>query len=738
MSVQPLALQWSLQETANSALSVARGVMSAATSDNIQALALLACERFGATLAMCPETCDKTERLIVKAPMPVRVFIGAYIGYSAGDSAAQLVKSKAGVQFLALAAALVTTTGPFQGGLALEVMLENSATDKTLLPTSRQLKDLLAVLEHRLVASRFADTVVYCANLLSELPPDPKDRRNFWKTETYYPDPEGIAKLVDAFRQLNRIGDATSLRLKTTACTPWVIAFTNWCLGVFPTIQLDDGTAILEQPTSRVTVIASKDSEHCPGLEITIHRDLRSPADLITAKWHPELWTGMVSIAKYWQWLRQEYDFGLDLASRCLEEALPYALNQILGLLRTSSYGKFDPQLPLYEWQQLQLESSGSTIDEELLSLVANPFPTDTIVADMLRKFLGLSTRVVLRPLPPGTLLADLPVVALYIADLRKRCTCKDCAKVSKSNFKVCDARFLFDRLAFVVADLLSLSLFELPDNPLVHLEHHRGGNSNFKQAIYSIITTGVPEVCNIGLILKWTLKLIGHDIEVGTAVVGDQRKWVISSEKGQVAYPRLFETCNIPRRGYLTLSWAPGLLRYQKQIYPRGVSQPHTTAGRDPITLGSQSLQVDRPRHLLPAYKLAWLVAQRDGYLEISVTLRNETDQRTSGSNRPYTILQNIAQSLVLEACQHHPSTSLDRPDGFAAYTGPLSPQHHKYTLVGGSNISCVAVDGDAGLALLALSEYGAPFPMVVRGKACLQCALGVCRRSTFAVLIL
>jgi hypothetical protein len=356
----------------------------------------------------------------------------------------------------------------------------------------------------------------------------------------------------------------------------------------------------------------------------------------------------------------------------------------------------------------------------------------------MLRKFFGSSTQVVLRPLLPGTLLADLPVVALYIADLRKRCTCRECVNVSKLNFQICDAKSLFHRLAFVVADILSLSLFELPDNLLVHLQHHRGGDSNFKQAIYSIITTGVPEVCNIGLILKWTLTLIGHDVAVETAMPSDQRKWVISSGKGQVVYPRLFETCNIPRRGYLTLSWAPGLLRYQKQTYPRGVSQPNTEAGRDPITQGDQSLQVDRPRHLLPAYKLAWQVAQRDGYLEISVTLRNEADQRTSGSNRPYTILENIAQSLVLEACQHHPSTSLARPDGFAAFTGPLSPKHHKYNSSDGSNTSCVAVEGDAGLALLALSAFQAPFPMVVRGQACLRCALGVCRRSTFVVLIL
>ena len=145
------------------------------------------------------------ELLVIKVPMPVRIFIGAYIGYSAGDSAVQLVKSKAGVQFLALAAALATTTGPFQGSLALEVMLENFASGKTLLPTSRQLKDLLAVLEHRLVASRFADVVVYCRNLLSELPPDPEDGHNFWKVATYYPDLDGMAKLVDTFRQLNSV-----------------------------------------------------------------------------------------------------------------------------------------------------------------------------------------------------------------------------------------------------------------------------------------------------------------------------------------------------------------------------------------------------------------------------------------------------------------------------------------------------------------------------------------------------
>ena len=363
----------------------------------------------------------------------------------------------------------------------------------------------------------------------------------------------------------------------------------------------------------------------------------------------------------------------------------------------------------------------------------------------MLCKFLGLSTCAELRPLPAGTLLVDLPIVALYVADLKKTCTCDDCSKLSRRRYEICDVKFFFHRLAFIAADILSLSLFELPDNLLVHLNQNRHVESallvsgtKFQSAIYSIITTSAPVVCNISHILKWTLALIGHEVKEGLGEGVYQTKCVLSSEKGQVAYPRVFETHNITRRGYLTLSWAPGILRYQNQIYPKGVSQPSTSSGRDPITQGNETLQVDKPRSLLPTYKLAWLVAQRDGYLEVSASLRNEIDQRTSGNQSPYIILENIAESLVLEACQHSPSTPLHPPDGFSFYTGPLAPVHPNFNLVDGSNISCVAVEGNGGLALLSLSALPALFPAVVRGKACLQCALGVCRRSSFLVLIL
>jgi hypothetical protein len=43
--------QWQLNETADSAIAIAIGVLKAATSDNVQPVAIIAADAFGATLA---------------------------------------------------------------------------------------------------------------------------------------------------------------------------------------------------------------------------------------------------------------------------------------------------------------------------------------------------------------------------------------------------------------------------------------------------------------------------------------------------------------------------------------------------------------------------------------------------------------------------------------------------------------------------------------------------------------
>lgn len=141
-TVMALQAQWSLDATSNSVFSISRGLLQAATSDNVQPLAILACVKFGGTIAMCQETCRKIEGSVLPTPPPAFVhFIQGTVGYSRDDCATHLGKSMAGVQFLGLAAALVTTMGEFEAANALLLMMRGSAADKTLLPTTKQLRD---------------------------------------------------------------------------------------------------------------------------------------------------------------------------------------------------------------------------------------------------------------------------------------------------------------------------------------------------------------------------------------------------------------------------------------------------------------------------------------------------------------------------------------------------------------------------------------------------------------------
>ena len=142
-------------------ISVSRGVLEAATTDNVQVLAILACERFGATIAMCQGTILKIERSVISTTKPTFVgFLKTAIGFPVNDSIFFLGQSLAGQQFLALAAALVTIMGSFELANALRAMLVSSAADKTLIPTVTQLKDLLAALKPSCHQARFADEVV--------------------------------------------------------------------------------------------------------------------------------------------------------------------------------------------------------------------------------------------------------------------------------------------------------------------------------------------------------------------------------------------------------------------------------------------------------------------------------------------------------------------------------------------------------------------------------------------------
>jgi hypothetical protein len=168
--------QWQLNDTADSAIAIAKGVLKAATRDNVQPVAIIAADAFGATLAMCRETQMKVEQAARKNHTSYVVeFSKSSIGYAKDDCAIRLCSSSTGVRFLALAAALLCTAVTFTTSQALEPMIISSAGRGQILPTTTQLRDLLAALEHKLNRAGLAQNVLGWETFLTGHPELPDE-----------------------------------------------------------------------------------------------------------------------------------------------------------------------------------------------------------------------------------------------------------------------------------------------------------------------------------------------------------------------------------------------------------------------------------------------------------------------------------------------------------------------------------------------------------------------------------
>lgn len=759
MTHLPPTLTWSLDSTASTTISVLKDVIRAATSDNVQALALIACEKFGATLAMCPETNKKMEDLIIKVSGPKFVrFMSAHVGYSANDCATQLSRSLAGVQFLGLAATLVSCSSIFEGANALSAMLTASASDKTLLPTVRQLKDLLGVMEHRVNRSGFTDLWVGYQILVfgglstsyesRHYPPD-ETRINPYKLRDYmqYPDIDGISKLVEAFRELNRLGEATAITIRATSCAPWVMAFTRWCLGIPPSTYLPDGEALLDQPASRVTLFTSNNAE-AAAFEITIQRSIGSPAELLKSEVSPKKFSGMVTVECFGQMRCQEMSRKSSDTYRAMCQALPYALTQCCHLLRFS---------------QKPNESATRLDDAEVADGLGHwteyrtkAFPQEHVIGDILTRFLNSESQHHLKRLSEGHQISDLPLVQSHLRNLTETCACVECRLTREplnrgflgltreplnrgflDPSRCCKKEF-FSVVSLITADILALSLFEGPDTLLVRLDPGDRDDWEiryaFRRTIHQIIKSSKPATCGVTDVLAWALELVGHSTED----VWNSR-WVTSCSKGQAVYPRVFETGSICQPGYLVLYWAPGSLTFNRETYDRGIDIPdmlESTSLFDPV-----STQLDRPvsepLNLVPDMRMEWKVTRCDGYLEVFPVCGQHI-------GHAFAILSNVAKSVILRGCSHDSASPLKNPDPCAMYKVPydlgmdssdLHPQLEK-SPGPEMRVGVVAVDGDAGLRMFAMS-WPVAFPnrdlpkFVIRNDSCLQCCLDLCRKA-------
>ena len=139
--------QWSLDGAMHVTLESVKDFLSAATHYNISPLALVACERLGTTLAISTESKERvqstlhetTESSILRS---LQDFLGV-----GNNICIILSQSAAGVNFLALAAALVSILGTSRAAETLTEMIKETTADLGLVPSTFQLKQLLDVIE---------------------------------------------------------------------------------------------------------------------------------------------------------------------------------------------------------------------------------------------------------------------------------------------------------------------------------------------------------------------------------------------------------------------------------------------------------------------------------------------------------------------------------------------------------------------------------------------------------------
>ncbi|KAK0661624.1 hypothetical protein QBC41DRAFT_35686 [Cercophora samala] len=745
MSVSP---QWSLDTTAQSGINIARGVLQAATSDNVQPLAIMACERFGNTIAMSIETRRKMEHSVVPTPPPaVLGFLQVTVGFAANDSATYFGRSLAGLNFLGLVCTLVTVMDTFNSGLAVHAMLEESAADKTLLPTEKQVIELLKSIEPRCYKSCFATEVVGWNRLLKQT----QTPRNLFAPQ------KGIVALVDAFRQISRIGETEVTRIvieTSISFAAWTAAFTKWCLGIPPCIAHADGTAGLDQPGSMVLINIIQDQDwRILTFRVTTHSSIGALSELVAGPGSSVSIFGMINLSTYGDLLLNELGLNHGNAKRAMEEAVPYALRQVLQKLEfwSNLFGEADANSKRPNYQT-----------DKVCGQKLSPLPGERTVGMAYALLCSLSAPPDLRSLDPRTLITDLPQVRIHTQNVTS----------SSKDF--------LRRLAVLIADTLALSLYSTPNSLLVEHSHalshtipHDVGRipplSGLPSDIFSVLRSGKTQDIHCEKLLRHALRLTGHK------KAHPFQGWLMMSSRGQTVWHTIFETNKYSNNGYLALSWFRGTIWFKKTSYDTCNSGPDYLVlnnGLNPNPTPSVAEEgVTRPVNYYADYRVHWDVALLPHMLEISIGLREKDEQVLLAARDPRMIMHNLANALMLNRCEHPSDTKLTEPDSAARFISPLIREEIDETIgdnaqeneresgrqrgrrrkrrrapCGLNTINVVAVDGNDEMRFFALAnslEFPSPSPehrpfVILRNEACLGCCLKLAREVGSKVVIL
>lgn len=303
-----------------------------------------------------------------------------------------------------------------------------------------------------------------------------------------------IAGLVDVFRQVARMGPATvtGVTIKAGSAAPWVLAFAQWCVEP-PSVFLVD-RSVVERPGSRIRVVLSNDINQ--PIEVTIHHQVKELTSLLLGPaTFSKAATGMVTVELYRAWLLLELGFD-DGALRLLRESLQCAIPRVLRKMTDSRFARLG-----------QDASSGRRRDRTdktgtRYPCCPSPLPDIQAIAATCTTFLALKDPIKLTISDDITPIAELPLVARHLASLEHNCHCEHC--LGSSDVEWCKKEQFFRSLAFIIMDILALSLFDSISTLLVRLSIDRGNWMQMEIVISELIETGSSGDFDGSFLIAW------------------------------------------------------------------------------------------------------------------------------------------------------------------------------------------------------------------------------------------
>ncbi|KAI1180966.1 hypothetical protein F4777DRAFT_573621 [Nemania sp. FL0916] len=252
-----------------------------------------------------------------------------------------------------------------------------------------------------------------------------------------------------------------------------------------------------------------------------------------------------------------------------------------------------------------------------------------------------------------------------------------------------------------------------------------------------------LPDIreCLVYELLDVATHLVGHEVKDAM----DCSQWIMSSSKGQVVFPALYESQTVERDGLLTLTWYPGVLRYERDIFNRviaGLASNHESRKHffNPKSNISLPADVTVACNSFQGWKVAWMVSVSESALKLQVGLENPEGE-IAHKVYPGPILEYLSSVFFIDHCRHGRNTPLSTPDKFSRYGSPM--ELHEDDITDTTSIAIIPVAGAEDLRFytlcaLSVGEFPGPHQTLLAGNACIACCLNHCRELGCQVLIL